>query len=131
MKQFGYSKNEKLKSEKEIKELFEKGINLFSFPIKVSFLIIEINNKSVCKTMFIASKKRYPKAYQRNRIKRILREAFRLSKTDFYSNLNNYNCSIHLSISFVGKNEIILPEIQKNLNLILSKIIKHIHDNKS
>jgi ribonuclease P protein component len=83
-KLFGFSKTEKLKSRKAIDELFARGKSQSIFPIRISyqFLPIEVNEEAGLKVGVSVSKRNFKKAVDRNRIKRLLREAYRLQKND-------------------------------------------------
>ncbi len=66
-----------LKSEKQISALFKTGKSVSSFPVRVRYLEIqEPNNKAA----FTVSKRLFKLAVDRNRIKRLLREAYRTQK---------------------------------------------------
>ena len=82
MTDFTFSRDERLKSVKLIKELFKKGKSIFQFPIKLVYIPIPEDNDLVVKNQFAISvpKKRFKKAVDRNRIKRLLREALRHNK---------------------------------------------------
>ena len=80
MKQFGFRKEEKLKKEKHIQELFEKGSSFYFFPFKVYLLNNPDPTASFHQVLFSVSKKNFRRAVDRNRIKRRMREAFRLNK---------------------------------------------------
>ena len=73
-----FRKAERLKSQKIIKELFLKGSSFYSYPIKVFFLPSE--EPEVDKVMFAVPKKKIKRAVDRNKLKRRLREAYRLNK---------------------------------------------------
>ena len=81
MSEFSYSKNEKLKSEKEISLLFGKGKWKTFGKIRIIFLKNhpELTNNSN-KVGVSVSKRYFKKAVHRNRIKRLLRETYRLNK---------------------------------------------------
>ena len=81
MKEFGYSKDEKLKQKKEISLLFEKGKWRNCDNLRIIFL--KENLSGNLQFGVSVSKRFYKKAVDRNRIKRLLREAFRLNKTEF------------------------------------------------
>lgn len=80
MKQFGFRKEEKLKKEKQIQELFEKGSSFYFFPFKVYIMNNPDENYPFHQVLFSVSKKNFKRAVDRNRIKRRIREAFRLNK---------------------------------------------------
>lgn len=83
-KTFGLGKNEKLKSRKAVEELFARGKGQNIFPVRISykFLPIEEGEKAGLQIGVSVSKKHFKKAVDRNRIKRLLREAYRLQKND-------------------------------------------------
>ncbi len=88
MKNFGISKKERIKSRKEFQQVFFCGNKIFSknHKLKAIYLINENISKDEIKVAFTAHKKA-GKAVWRNRIKRLLRESYRLNKHLLKSNL--------------------------------------------
>ena len=84
-KEAGFGKAEKLKSRKVIEELFARGKSLNVFPIRISykFLPLPADEKVVFQVGVSVSKRNFKRAVDRNRIKRLLREAYRLQKQEF------------------------------------------------
>ena len=81
MKKFGYPKNEKLKQSKEIDLLFKKGKWKTVGNIRIVYHHFEdLENTKIGVS---ASKRFFKKATDRNRIKRLLRESYRLNKEIF------------------------------------------------
>ena len=80
----GFGKTEKLKSRKLIEELFASGKSQNIFPIRVSykFLPLQDNEKAGLQVGVSISKRNFKRAVDRNRIKRLLREAYRLQKNE-------------------------------------------------
>ncbi|MES1226963.1 MAG: ribonuclease P protein component, partial [Bacteroidota bacterium] len=80
-KQFTLGKKERLKSRKSIEQLFNEGKSFAVSPCRVFYMILPFNATS---TSFIVqfgagvSTKNFKKAVDRNRIKRLVREAYRL-----------------------------------------------------
>ncbi len=73
-----FPKAEKLKSSKTIEYLFLNGKKHINYPLKV---IYKENTESVNhKIAFSVPKRNFKKAVERNRIKRLLREVYRLNK---------------------------------------------------
>lgn len=82
---FTLGKHQKLKSRKTIAQLFVEGKAVKEFPIKMIFLPISENeNRTTSKVAFSVPKRNFKLAVDRNRIKRLLREAYRLNQHDFF-----------------------------------------------
>jgi len=73
-----FPKNEKLKSSKAIEYLFLNGKKHIQFPLKIIYL--ETSESENNKVAFSVPKRNFKKAVERNRIKRLLREIYRLNK---------------------------------------------------
>lgn len=98
MKNFGYSKDVKLKQKKEIDLLFAKGKWQTCGNIRVIFS--PQNYTSKLQVGVSVSKKLYKRAVDRNRIKRLLREAFRLNKLAFK---DAFGADSSAMIFYIGK----------------------------
>lgn len=83
-KQAGFGRTEKLKSRKLIEELFAKGKSINVFPIRISYVFsnVQVDEKSLLQVGVSVSKRNFKRAVDRNRIKRLLREAYRLQKKE-------------------------------------------------
>ena len=89
MKRFGFPKTERLKSRKQIEVLFAGGKSFSVFPIRVTYQCFPSKEESGLQIGVTASKKYFKKAVERNRIKRLLREACRLQKETIQTQLRN------------------------------------------
>ena len=72
-------KSKIIKNKKTIEKLFHEGKSLHKYPVRVVYSI-ENNKLPGYKTAFFVSKKKFKKAVDRNRVKRLMREAFRLQQ---------------------------------------------------
>jgi len=81
LKRFGLSANERIKSRKEFEEIFLNGKTIFSSDkkIKATYLIVKKSDKSGV-VISAAVFKKAGSAVWRNRIKRLIKEAYRLNK---------------------------------------------------
>lgn len=81
MKEFKLSVKERIKKRKDIEKIFSSGRTVISSNryIRASF-IIEYNSDQPNVMMAVAVGKKTGSAYWRNRLKRILRESYRLNK---------------------------------------------------
>jgi len=83
MGKFSFPKEERLTGEKNIKELFNKGSSFFLFPFKIVAMGQPVEGTSINQVVISVSKKNFPRAVDRNLLKRRIREAYRLSKPQF------------------------------------------------
>lgn len=75
------SKSERLKREKEIEALFQNGKALSVFPIRLIWLLVPRKDAPMAlQAGFSAAKRRFKRATDRNRIKRLLREQWRINR---------------------------------------------------
>ncbi len=77
---YTFPKEEKLKSRKLINRLFAEGKHLKSFPLQMAYLPIEHTTDSLIQAGFSVSKRKFKHAVDRNKIKRLMRESYRLNK---------------------------------------------------
>ena len=77
---FSYSHDEKLKSRKLLNAIFAKGKSFSFYPIKVIYQRIDSPLDNLLQVGVGVSSRHFKKAVDRNRIKRLLREAYRTQK---------------------------------------------------
>lgn len=78
---FTFRKEERLCSKKVFQQLAKSGNSLFSYPVKLIWLQVDSWQENIAaKAAFAVSKHLFKKAADRNRIKRLMREAYRLNK---------------------------------------------------
>ncbi len=111
-------KTERLKSKKLIKKLFEEGVSIKNFPFRLVYITTE---KPPIKSSFSVPKRNFKKAVDRNRIKRLIKEAYRLEKKNLVKTLS-FNCVF--MITFLGKKEPTFSEAQKKIGELLKLFIE-------
>jgi ribonuclease P protein component len=119
-------KEDRLKSRKAIEMLFAKGAHFSNFPFRVFRLLVE--GDAGLKTGFTASSKSFKKAVDRNRIKRLMRESYRLQKHVLDEKIPAGK-ELHLFFIYTGKE---LPDydfIFEKTGAALKRIAKLINEN--
>jgi ribonuclease P protein component len=103
---YTFTKEEKLKSRKTIEQLFKEGKSFSNFPFKIIWKFNEASTAEL-QAGFAVSNKQFKKAVDRNRIKRLVRESYRLQKDQLQQQLKNKQKHLAVFFIYVG-NE--LPE---------------------
>ncbi|MGN6646439.1 MAG: ribonuclease P protein component [Cytophaga sp.] len=116
-KLFSFPKKEKLTSKIIIDRLFKEGESRFKYPFRILFLTGEAHSQNFPQVVISVSKRNFKRAVDRNRIKRLIREAYRLQKTELISLFPEKPSS--LAILYTAKEEIQLEELKKKLYLII------------
>ena len=88
MSEFSLSKNDRLCSRKAIGELFTGGESFFIFPLKVVYLRLKFDDDRALKAAFSVSKRNFKRAVKRNYLKRLMRETYRVNKSELIGTLN-------------------------------------------
>lgn len=86
---FSFSKNERIKSKKEISRIFKDGIFFYSENINVKIIKSKDNKQILHKIGISVPKRLFKLAVDRNKLKRRIREAYRLNKQILYTSIDN------------------------------------------
>lgn len=116
---------ERLKSRKKIQSLFATG-RVVNFP---PFRIIyQVNHDDTTLQFGVAAGTRqFKKAVDRNRIKRLIREAYRLQKNELKDLLIAKQKSLALFVIYTGKAIPDYPFIFDKIGKVLQKLSEEIH----
>lgn len=115
-----YPKKEKLKSKKLIDLLFTKGQSVSAFPLRLVYLESTFNDDVILKTGVSVSKRHFKSATDRNRIKRLLRESYRLNKADYF---NNITTQYAFMILYIGNDKPTFAQIESRMKLLFKKFL--------
>ena len=118
-------KKERLKSKKLIEKLYKEGASVKAFPLRMVFLQTEHTSDYPAQVGVSVAKRNFKKAPDRNRLKRVMRESYRLQKEIVY---NNLELPYVFMISYLGKEEKNYEEIYAKMNKLLSLFIKDIQN---
>lgn len=122
MKPFSYSKEEKLKSRTQLEAIFASGKSFSVFPVKVFFIETDAPQKASVKAGVGVSAKYFKKAVQRNRIKRLLREAYRLEKKQLSEQLTEQQKQIAVFFLYIDKEMPAFEVVKEKMKDCLAKL---------
>jgi ribonuclease P protein component len=131
---FTYQKTDKLKSRKQTQHLFSTGQAINVFPIRLIYTIepISITDNAISSSLLQAGvgapSRTFRKAVQRNRVKRLLREAYRLEKPNFLSQAALENRRVNLFFLYtdalVLSQAAIQGKVKEALSILVTKLNK-------
>ena len=115
-----FSINERLRSKRSIEKLFNNGRSFVVYPLRTIYLPISGAEDSTADFAVLISvpKKRIKGAVQRNKIKRLMREAYRLNK---------HACTyagetLHIAFMYVSNELVTYTMMEKAMQKSLQKI---------
>jgi len=112
-----FPKAEKLKSRKLIEQLFDEGDSFVAFPVKLFALPLE--NVTASQATFAVPKRNFKTAVSRNRVKRQLRECYRLHKEVLLSNNGAHYALLFL---YISKDNPQYAQLEDSIQVLLTKL---------
>ncbi|MFK8037407.1 MAG: ribonuclease P protein component [Crocinitomicaceae bacterium] len=128
LNRFSFSKHEKLTSKKTIEDIYASGLKIKSYPFILNYIEVK-EDKGVNFPVQIVTavpKRKVKLAVKRNRLKRQIREAYRLNKSDLIELVNNQNKKLALFLVYIGKEKESYDFIEKKIVLLLSELKQNI-----
>ena len=122
-------KENKLCSPKIIDDVFSTGLQVKSYPFIIKFKETSLPKDVSFQIVFSAPKRTFRKATERNRIKRLCKEAFRQHKHPLDDFLKNHNKQLALFLVYTTKEEISLSLLGGQTDKLIKKIISQLESN--
>lgn len=125
---YTFSKEEKLCRTKSIDRLFSSGQSFIAYPLRIVFCQEQKSAETDHSTqiMISVSKKKFKRAVKRNRVKRLIREAYRLNKVDFIQLLDKKEIRMDIAFLYL-KNELpAYEEIEKAVKKAIGTLSERI-----
>lgn len=119
------TKSEILSSRKLIEKIFRReGEMISKFPLSFIFMKNDFDANSQAQILFSVSSKKIKKAHERNRIKRLMKECYRLKKTELYNKIEGTKYIFCLSYNSTEISN--FDEINEKLKVLLNEFYKKI-----
>jgi len=111
-----YSRNEHLKLKRKIDRLFEGGTWLGKYPLRmVYYADFELENTQIGVSV---SKRNFKRAVDRNSVKRLLRECYRLHKEELSKAFPSPVC---LMLIYTGRKILTFKELEEKYLILLKE----------
>ena len=114
-----------LKNKKKIELLFRLGEKKSSGFFECRCLSSS-DDEGVFRFVVVAPKKNFPRAVDRNKIKRMIREAYRINKATFYEALHSTNTHMQFALIYQLEEIVAYSVIEEKIKLVLLRLSKKI-----
>jgi len=108
-----------------IRNLFETGLGFYHFPFRVIVMLLPADNQAPVHLLISVPKRNFKKAHQRNKVKRVIRESFRLNKHLIIDNISIDDYSLALALIYTAKETPVFSQLHVRMAAMLS----HMKDN--
>jgi len=119
-----FSHSQRLKRRKEIDALFNEGKSISNYPIRVLYKQVKPEPGIPLKVAISVPKRTFKKAVDRNRIRRQIREIYRIHKTQLWDKLLSYGITYHIMLIYTGKERPGFAELSSKIIVILQRLSK-------
>ena len=130
----GLPKEQRLYKKKAIQLLFEKGkgFNFYPFRVVAYAHKSEDDEPSIPRFLVSVSKKRFHHAVKRNRVKRLVREAWRRNKSELIVKCEKHKITFDVALVYTATTILPYEEIEKKIKQLSLRLNNNyfLHDDK-
>jgi len=118
-------KAERLSYQREIESLFKQGNAFISYPLRILFLKQKPLSGATISILVSVPKRKFKRAVKRNRMKRLIKEAYRLNKTALVQHCREKESGLLIAFLYIGNELCTWKEIeasmQKASNILINQ----------
>ncbi len=104
--------------------LFKKGNSLMSHPVKLIFIAPPEDYHFALQAMFVVPKRNFKKAHDRNKLKRRMKEVYRVNKNELFQSLELSGNKLLLAFLYTGKKKEEYAIIEIAIKTLIKNVIK-------
>ncbi|MDD4609471.1 MAG: ribonuclease P protein component [Bacteroidaceae bacterium] len=124
-----FCKQERINSKKAIEALFSgKAKSIASFPLLAVYQEVEELEDYPVAVLISVSKKRFKHAVQRNRIKRQIRETYRINKHALHNALLSKGKKMHIAFIYLDTKQHPTEKIEQHMLSLLERLATQIQE---
>jgi ribonuclease P protein component len=121
-------RDERLRGTRQISALFQHPFSVGQFPFRINWVKAQPSKEHV-RVVFVVSARRYKKAVTRNRIRRVMRELYRLNKFVLQDYCEEKNTYLNIAFMYHGADVVsyhsLLPVYLRLLEKFKADVAKH------
>lgn len=121
---FTFTKQEKLTGETVVTELFLKGASFIAYPIRVVWTASSEAQDPSLKVLMSVPKKKLKHAVDRNRVKRLLREAYRLHKSELSILVQEHELNVRMAFVWIPNEILDFAKVERKVIDALGRMQK-------
>lgn len=122
MAPFEFPKKQRLSRKKLWEAVFQKGVRLKAYPLALYALQADLPEDVRVQAGFAVPKRSFKKAVERNRIKRLMREAYRLGRPAHFNTLERPFALVFL---YLGKDMPDFTRISRAMQAVINEFEAH------
>ena len=123
-----FGKEYKLCSQKVIQSIFDEKKSVKAYPFLIHYSLLPLTSDTSFQITVSAPKRNFKKAHDRNRIKRLMREAIRKNKLILEPFLLENKKQVALFMIYTAREEIPYDILFKKTTLLFTQLIKEINN---
>lgn len=120
-----FSKADRLKSQKQIEQLFAEGDSFTEFPFRVVWRLVDSREQPL-EIAISVPKKKFPKAVTRNHMKRLLRESYRQRNEGLKKTLLAKGKKLQLMLIFLDTQLWGFADLDNKISVTLERLQKEL-----
>jgi ribonuclease P protein component len=117
-----FAKTERLFLQREIDRVFDTGIAFTAYPLRVVYVAEKPASGAPFAILVSVPKKRFKRAVHRNRVKRLIRETYRLNKNLLWQSPTAAGKSLLIAFVYIGNRICDFPTMEEAMKKALAKL---------
>ena len=121
---YTFKKPERISIQREIDCLFKQGDAFVFYPLRVIYLKQKPLSGATVAVLISVPKKKVKHAVKRNRMKRLIRETYRLNKTSLIQHFQKKNSGLLIAFLYIGNEMRLWAEMEGAMKKVIDELIE-------